>query len=64
MFSELEEHPGRFAEVSESHVEKFIEGEETANNEKRKRLMREGVTHFSHGMRTGRWISMVDLCDT
>ena len=34
-FSELEEHPGRFAEVSESDVEKFIEGEENANTEKR-----------------------------
>ena len=30
-FSELEEHSGRFAEVSESDVEKFIEGEENAN---------------------------------
>ena len=26
-FSELEEHSGRFAEVSESDVEKLIEGE-------------------------------------
>ena len=26
IFSEREEHPGRFAEVSESYVEKFIEG--------------------------------------
>ena len=26
-FSELEEHSGRFAEVSESDVEKFIKGE-------------------------------------
>ena len=31
IFSELEEHPGRFAEVSESDVEKFTEGEENAN---------------------------------
>ena len=31
-FSELEEHSGRFAEVSESDVEKF-EGEENANTE-------------------------------
>ena len=30
--SELEEHSGRFAEVSESDVEKF-EGEENANTE-------------------------------
>ena len=30
-FFELEEHSGRFAEVSESDVEKFIEGEENAN---------------------------------
>ena len=30
-FSELEEHSGRFAEVSESDVEKFIEGEDNAN---------------------------------
>ena len=34
-FSELEEHSGRFAEVSESDVEKFIEGEENANTKKR-----------------------------
>ena len=32
-FSELEEHSGRFAEVSESDVEKLIEGEEDANTE-------------------------------
>ena len=30
-FSELEEHSGRFAEVSKSDVEKFIEGEENVN---------------------------------
>ena len=35
IFSEREEHPGRFA--SESDVEKFIEGEENANT-KRKTL--------------------------
>ena len=29
-FSVLEEHSGRFAEVSESDVEKFIKGEENA----------------------------------
>ena len=34
-FSELEEHSGRFAEVSESDVEKFIEGEENVNTKKR-----------------------------
>ena len=34
-FSELEEHSGRFAEVSESDVEKFIKGEENANTKKR-----------------------------
>ena len=34
-FSELEEHPGRFAEVSERDVEKFIEGEENANTKKK-----------------------------
>ena len=28
IFSELEEYPGGFAEVSESDVEKFIEGED------------------------------------
>ena len=33
--SELEEHSGRFAEVSESDVEKFIEGEENVNTQKR-----------------------------
>ena len=32
-FSELEEHSGRFAEVSESDVEKLIEGEENAKTE-------------------------------
>ena len=32
-FSELEEHSGRFAEVSESDVEKLIEEEENANTE-------------------------------
>ena len=32
-FSELEEHLGRFAEVSESDVEKLIEGEENAITE-------------------------------
>jgi len=35
MFSELEEHPARFAEVSENDVKKFIEGEENANTKKR-----------------------------
>ena len=34
-FSELEEHSGRFAEVSESDVEEFIEGEEDANTKKK-----------------------------
>ena len=34
-FSALEEHSGRFAEVSESDVEKFIEGEENANTKKK-----------------------------
>ena len=34
-FSELEEHSGRFAEVSESDVEKFIEVEENANTKKK-----------------------------
>ena len=32
-FSELEEHSGRFAEVSECDVEKLIEGKENANTE-------------------------------
>ena len=35
IFSELEEHPGRFAEVSESYVEKFIDGEENANTKRK-----------------------------
>ena len=30
-FSEFEKHSGRFAEVSESDVETFIEGEENTN---------------------------------
>ena len=34
-FSELEEHSGRFAEVSESDIEKFIEGEQNANTKKK-----------------------------
>ena len=34
-FSELEEHLGRFAEVLQSDVEKFIEGEENVNTKKR-----------------------------
>ena len=34
-FSELEEHLGRFADVSESDVEKFIEGEENVNTKKK-----------------------------
>ena len=34
-FSELEEHSGRFAEVSESDVEKFNKGEENANTKKK-----------------------------
>ena len=34
IFSEREEHSGRFAEVSESDVEKFIEGEENANTKR------------------------------
>ena len=34
-FSELEEHSGRFAEVSESDVEKFIEVEENENTKKK-----------------------------
>ena len=34
-FSELEKHSGRFAEVSESDVETFIEGEENENTKKR-----------------------------
>ena len=35
IFSELEEHPGNFAEVSESYVEKFINGEENANTKRK-----------------------------
>ena len=34
-FSELEEHSGRFAEVLESDVKKFIEVEENANTKKK-----------------------------
>ena len=34
-FSQLEEHPGRFAVVSESDVDKFIEGEENANTNRK-----------------------------
>ena len=34
-FSEFKEHSERFAEVSESDVEKFIVGEENANTKKR-----------------------------
>ena len=35
IFSEREEHPGRFTEVSESDVEKFTEGEENANTKRK-----------------------------
>ena len=35
-FSELEEHSGTFAEVSESDVEKFIEEEENVNTKKKR----------------------------
>ena len=38
-FSEFEEHSGRFAEVSESDVEKFIKGEEDANTLKKSCLL-------------------------
>ena len=34
-FSELQEHSGKFAEVSESDVEKFVEEEENANTKKK-----------------------------
>ena len=35
IFSQLEEHPGRLAEVLESDVEKFIEGGENANTKRK-----------------------------
>jgi len=35
MFSEIEELPARFTEISESDVEKFIKREENANTKKR-----------------------------
>ena len=35
MFSELEELPARFTEISECDVEKFFKGEENANTKKR-----------------------------
>ena len=35
IFSEREEHPGRFSEVWESNVEKFIAGEENANSKRK-----------------------------
>ena len=35
IFSELEELPARFTEVSESDVEKFIEREENANTKRK-----------------------------
>ena len=34
-FSDLEEHSGRFAEVLENDIEKFIEGEQNANTKKK-----------------------------
>jgi len=34
MFSELEEHPARFAEISENDVEKFIEGKKMQTQRK------------------------------
>ena len=33
-FSDLEEHSGRFAEVLENDIEKFIAGEQNANTKK------------------------------
>ena len=53
IFSELEEHPGRFAEVSESDVEKFIEGEENANT-KRKTFYTLAARGFSLSERLNR----------
>ena len=35
IFSEREEHPGRYTEVSESDVERFIQGEENANTKRK-----------------------------
>ena len=39
LFSELEEHQARFAEVSESDVENLIEEEENANTKKKRPCM-------------------------
>ena len=52
-FSELEEHSGRFAEVSESDVEKFIEGEDNANT-KKKDLLRLKISQKVCGRRAPR----------
>ena len=40
-FSELEEHSGRFAEVSESDVEKFIKGRRCKHTKKKLSFMLE-----------------------
>ena len=52
-FSELEEHSGRFAEVSENDVEKFIEGEDNANT-KKKDLLRLKISQKVCGRRAPR----------
>ena len=52
-FSELEELSGRFAEVSENDVEKFIEGEDNANT-KKKDLLRLKISQKVCGRRAPR----------
>ena len=51
-FSELEEHSGRFAEVSESDVEKFTEGKENATL--KKDLLRLKISQKVSGRRAPR----------
>ena len=52
-FSELEERSGKFAEVSESDVEKFIKGGENANT-KKKDLLRLKISQKASGRRAPR----------
>ena len=65
IFSELEEHPGRFAEVSESDVEKFIEGEENANTKRKTfydlKLVKKFLVEERHEIRAIEKIPLTEL---
>ena len=65
IFSELEEHPGRFAEISESDVEKFIEEEENANTKRKTfydlKLVKNFLVEERHEIREGEKIPPTEL---